>query len=174
MPLTTMRQIVVSLCLSLVAVFLFVVPAHAQENPVNGLEIKVVTKTGTPIASARSRADGSFSFTVKDVGEYYIIADESEMSQALVEIAKQGAPVVKKAKKTAKKASLKSAEVEEPAQADVDIVATLEGNLKYDVKPTGSTLIVRKRVEKSSPVLYVSKTNTPVMGKMSWNLKQGK
>jgi hypothetical protein len=169
-----MRQIARSSSVFLIAAFLFVTSAFAQQdggNVVNGLDIKVVTKSGEVVATATTRADGSFSFTVKDVGDYYIIADDAELSEARIELAKQGAPVAKKAKKTAKKASLKSAE---PApEADVDIVAALEGNLKYDVKPYGAVMTIRKKADKSSAVLYVSKTNTPVMGKMSWNLKKG-
>lgn len=180
-----MRQIAVSVCLSSIALFLFIAPAHVfaqvQSNAVNGLEIKVVTKKGDAVATAKTRADGSFSFTVKDVGEYYVISDENQLSEARIVLAQQGVPAVaKKAKKAAKKASHKSAETVDAPEANVTIVATFEQNLKYDVKGEDASsdsrwdLTVRNRVEKSAAVLYVSKTNTPVMGKATWNLKQAK
>lgn len=179
-----MRPIVVSLCLFLAAALLFITPVQAQSNAVNGLEIKVVTKKGDVVATAKTRVDGSFSFTVKEVGEYYITSDENQLSEARIVLAQQGVPVAaKKAKKAAKKASQKSAEAEVDApEADVDIIATFEENLKYDVKYPGGLgetgprwdLIVRNRAEKLSPVLYVSRTNTPVMGKATWDLKKGK
>jgi hypothetical protein len=160
-------------------------PVFAQGEPVEGLEIQVVTKSGDVVASATTRADGSFSFTIKEVGQYYIIASETELSEARMAIKAKGVRGIKH-DNTTKAASHRKGDPDSDNDG-IELTASFEENLKYDVitaREAGSgmasgkrqyqPILIRKRIDKSSPLLAVSKTNTPVMGKVMWDLKEAK